>query len=109
LDLLDAITSGQRSEHGLVESSEEELDLSVRHQPTELVEVGRIMCLQPFEERPRQVEHRGEELVGGKMLEDRSVYVSNVLLEDVVEVADWLVEMQAKDESDRSHRLPDHQ
>jgi hypothetical protein len=55
------------------------------------------------------VEHRREELVGGKMLEDWSVHVSNVLLEDVIEVANRLMQMEAKDEPDRSHRLPDHQ
>jgi hypothetical protein len=65
------------------------------------------MLFEPFQERPGQVQHGRKKIPGGEPLEDRTIHVGDVLREDVVEVADGLMEMKAKDKADRNHGLPD--
>ncbi len=51
----------------------------------------------------------GKEVRVCEMLEDRAVHVPNVLLENMIEVADRLMQMKAEDESYGRHRLPHYQ
>ncbi len=50
------------------------------------------------------MQHRREKPAPGETVEQRPVDVLHVLGEDVVEVADRLVEVESEDEPDRSHR-----
>ena len=56
---------------------------------------------------PERCEDDRQEAPFGEMLEDRAVDVGDVLLEDVVEVADRLMQMNAEDESDWGHASAD--
>jgi hypothetical protein len=55
------------------------------------------------------MEHCREKVVLGQVLEDRTIDVLHVLLEHVIEVPNRLVEVEPKDEPDRSHWLADHE
>ena len=61
------------------------------------------MRFEPFEQRPAQVEDDGQELAGGQGVDQRTVDVLHVLREDVIEVADGLMEMEPEREADRGH------
>jgi hypothetical protein len=68
-----------------------------------VIEVRAVVDLQPLEERPRDVEHEREELPACEVVQQRTVDIRHVLREDVVEVADRLMQVQAEDEADRLH------
>ena len=53
--LLDPVGGRERREHRLVEAGQQELDVTLRCQPTDQVEVGRVVRLEPLEQRPRDV------------------------------------------------------
>jgi hypothetical protein len=55
------------------------------------------------------MEHGRQKAAAGQMLEDGTIHVLEVLLEDVVKVADRLVKVEAKHEPDRSHGLAYHE
>ena len=63
------------------------------------------MGFEPFEQRTGQVQHRRQEIVRREVLQDRPVHIFNVLHEDMIEVPDRLMQMEAEDESDRIHSL----
>jgi hypothetical protein len=63
------------------------------------------MGLQPFQQRTRDVKHGGEEVVSREPLQDRPIDVLDVLSEDMIEVADGLMQMETKHESDGIHLL----
>ena len=108
-DLLDAVGAEQRGEHGLVEAGEQNLDLAVGGQRTQAVEIGRLVLLQPLEERAGEVEHDGQKPAARQPVEQGPVDVLHVLGEDVVEVAHRLVQMQAEDEADGGHESAEDQ
>jgi hypothetical protein len=67
------------------------------------------VLLQPLEQRAGEVQDEGEKTTLGETFDDGSVDILNVLLENVIEVADGLVEVKPENESDRSHALPNHE
>ena len=105
LDLLDPVLARERRQHRLVEAGEQELDPAVGGEPAEPVEVGGLVELEPLEQRSAQVQHDRQELPVGERVEQRAVHVLDVLGEDVIEVADGLMEVQAEREADGSHGL----
>jgi hypothetical protein len=106
LDLLHPVGSWQGSEYRLVKSSEEQLDLPVGYQAPQQIQVRCVMPFEPLQQRPGEMQDEGEEPTLGQSLYDWPVDILNVLLEDVVEVADRLVQVKPEDEPDRSHALP---
>jgi len=52
------------------------------------------------------MQHGRQELSSGEVLQQRPVDVLHMLLEYVIEVADGLVQMEAKRESDGKHGYP---
>src|ERR687898_2257656 len=92
LDLLDPIGAGQRGKHGLVEAGQEQLHMTITHQLPKEVQVRGIVGLRPFEQRTRQMQHDRQEAATGEMLQNWTVYVLDVLLEDMVEIADRLMQ-----------------
>src|SRR5213079_2204157 len=54
-DLLESIRTRQRREHRLVESRQQQLEVTVRRQATDRIEVGGGVGLEPFEQRSRDV------------------------------------------------------
>jgi hypothetical protein len=109
LDLLDSVCPRQGDQHRLVEPGQEQLDLAVAHQAAELIEISRVMLFEPLEQRSREMEHGRQKATAGQMLENGTIHVLEVLLEDVVKVADRLVEVEAKHEPDRNHGLAYHE
>ena len=105
MDLLHPVGARQRGEDRLVEPREEELQPAVGREPAELVEVARLVGLEPLEQRAGKMEDGGKELALGEPLQQRAVDVLHVLAEDVVEVPDRLVEMETEDEPERVRRL----
>ena len=55
------------------------------------------------------MQHQREEVALGQPLHDRPIDILDVLLEDMIEVADRLVQVEAEDEPDWSHALPYHE
>ena len=100
-DLLHPVRPGQRGEHRLVEAGQEHLDLPVGGETGQAIEIGGLVPLQPLEQRPREVQHDGEEVALAQPVEQRAIDVIDVLGEDVVEVADRLMQVQSEDEADR--------
>jgi hypothetical protein len=103
LDLLNPVAAGKRREHRLVKTGQEQLDLAVTYQAAELIEIASIVSLEPFQQRPREVQHSGEKLPRGQVLQQWAIDVLDVLLEDVVEIANWLVKVESKGKADRLH------
>jgi hypothetical protein len=99
--LFQAILPRQRGEDGLVEAGRQDLDLPVDREPSDQVEVTGLMRLQPFEQRPGDVQGDGEKLTLLDPLDERPVYVPNMLLEDVIEIPNGLVEVDAEDKAER--------
>ena len=106
LDLLHPVAPGERGEHRFVEAAEEDFHLSVGGEPAQPVEVCGLVSLEPLEEGAGQVQNDREEPAIGEGVEQRPVDVLDVLREDVVEVADRLVEVKPEGEADRRHRQP---
>src|SRR2546429_4530715 len=77
---------GQRREHRLVEAGQQELDVTLRCQPTDQVEVGRVVRLEPFEQRPRDVQREWKEAALRQPLDERPVDIPQMGFENVVEV-----------------------
>src|SRR5882762_2728890 len=102
-DLVEPISPRKRRQHRLVESRQQQLDLAVRRQATDRVEVGGGVRLEPLEQRPRDVQREGQEPLRGEPLDQRQVHVPQVVLEDVVEVPYRLVEVHPEDEAYRIH------
>jgi septum formation topological specificity factor MinE len=67
------------------------------------------MRFQPFQKRTREVQHGRKEIVVRKPLQNRPVDILHVLSEDVIEIANRLVQMEAKDESDWTHSLAENE
>jgi hypothetical protein len=105
LDLLHPIGTGERRQHGLVEPGEEQLHPSIADEPPEEVEVPSVVRLQPLEQRAGEMQDHGEKISSGKALQNRPIDVSDMLLEDMIEVADWLMEMEAEDKPECGHKL----
>ena len=63
------------------------------------------MLLQPLQQRPREMDRDREELPFGHAFQKREVNVPHVIGEDVVEVADRLMEMQAEREAKGHSRV----
>jgi len=103
--LLDPIGGQQGREHRLVEPREQELDVTLRRQAPDQVEVGRVMCFEPLEQRAREVQREREEAALRQPLDERPVDVPQMLLEHVVEVPHRLVQVDAEHEADRVHRF----
>src|SRR5215216_2993530 len=103
LDLLDPVGAGQRGKHGLIEAGQEQLHPTIAHQLPEEVQVRGVVGLQPLEQWARQMEHERQEASGGEMLQNWTVDVLDMLLEDVIEVADRLMQVETEDEADRGH------
>ena len=55
------------------------------------------------------MQNERKEVTFGKPLQNRSINVLNVLLEDMIEVSDWLVQVQPKYEAYGGHVLSDHE
>src|SRR5690349_14567599 len=106
LDLFHSIGSRQRGQYRLVEAGQQQLDLTIADQTAELVEICALMLFEPFQQRSGKVQHDRREAVSRQSFQDRAVDVADVLLEDVVEVADRLVQVKAEDEADRLHAQP---
>jgi hypothetical protein len=109
VDLLYPVGSGQGCQDRLVESGQEQLHLAAGHKPTQLIEIGAVMRFQPLEQRSREVQHERKEAPLGQTLQDGPVNILNVLLEDMIEVSDWLVQVQPKYEAYGGHVLSDHE
>ena len=101
LDLLHAIRPRQRGEHRLIEAGEENLDLALRCERSQPVEVGGLVRLEPLEQRPREMKHDRQEATAGEPIEQGAIHVFDVLGEHMVEVADRLVDVESEYESDR--------
>jgi hypothetical protein len=59
--------------------------------------------VEPIEQRSGDVEDDREKARACESVEQRRVDVIEVLLEDVAEISDRLMEVQAEDETDRGH------
>src|SRR6266571_1764244 len=104
-DLLESIRTHQRREHRLVESRQQQLDVPVRRQATDRIEVGASVRLEPFEQRSRDVQRERQEPLCGEPLHEGEVHVSQVVFEDVVEVPHRLVEVHAEHEPHWIHQM----
>ena len=74
-----------------------------RRQPAEAVEVGGSCCSSHSSSGPERWKTPGRNSRAARCVEQRAIHVVHVLLEDVVEVADGLMEMQSERETDRRH------
>jgi hypothetical protein len=107
LDLLDPVGPGKRGEHRLVESGQQQLDPPVSHLPPEQVQVGGVVRFEPLEQGSGKMQHDRGKAAVGKVLEQRTIDIAHVLLEDVVEIPDRLMQVNTEDESNGSHELSD--
>ena len=103
--LLDPIGGDERREHRLVESGQQELDVTVRRQPPDHVEVARVVRFEPLEQRARDVQCEREKASLRQSLHERPVDVPQVIGEDVVEVPHRLMQVHSEHEADRVHRF----
>jgi len=79
--------------------------VTVRGQPSDQVEIGRVMGFEPLEQRARDVQREGEEASLGEPLDQRPIDVPQVIGEHMVEVSHRLMQMHAEHEADRVHRF----
>ena len=103
--LLDPIGGDERGEHRLVESGQQKLDVTVRRQASDQVEVARVMRFQPFEQRARDVQREREKPSLHEPLHQRPVNVAQMIGEHMVEVPHRLMQVHAEHEADRVHRF----
>ena len=106
VDLLDAIVARQRDQHRLVVAGEQQLDFAGRDQLADQIEIAAVARLQPLEQRTRDVHDDRKELALHQRIEQRTVHVASVLLENVSEIADGLMLVDAEDESERAGQRP---
>ena len=83
-----------------MEARQEQFELARARQEREAVEVRWLMRFQPLQERPGQMEDGGEQVRFLQLVEQRPVDIVHVLAEDMIEVADGLVQVQPDDEAE---------
>ena len=98
-DLLQPVGAGQRRENRLVESREQQLQPAIGGEPADHVEPGRVVVLEPLEQRPRHVQRQREEAGGVGALDDGPIDVAHVIGHDVIEIPHRLMQVQAKDKA----------
>ena len=95
-DLLETVGLGQRGEYRLVKPGEQQLQLSIAHQPADHVEPGDVVFRQPFQQRAGHVERERKKPGSGRALDDGAIHVAHVIGHDVVEIPHRLMQVQAK-------------
>jgi hypothetical protein len=98
LDLSELVVIGQHGEDRLVESAGQELDLAARRDGAEQIEGARRALPQPLQEAARAVHAHPHLRPRLQPLEERTVGALRRLDEDVIEVADRLVVVDAEAE-----------
>ncbi len=83
-----------------MEARQQQLELARAREDSEAVEVGRLIRFQPFQQRPGEVKHGGEEVRLFQLVDQRAIDVVQVLAEDMVEIADGLVQVQPDHEAE---------
>ena len=90
----------ERGKNGFVVPGEEQLELSVGHQPPYQVEVGRAVCLQPVQKGPREVQGQREKIALFRSDQKGFVHIPEVFFKDMAEIPHGLVGVQTEREID---------
>ena len=83
-----------------METREQQLELARTREAGEAIEIGGLVRLEPFQERPREMKHGGELVRLLQLVDQRPIHVVQVLAEDMIEVADGLVQVQPDHEAE---------
>src|SRR4051794_31572557 len=78
----------------------------VADHPPQKIEISAVVGFEPFQQRPREMQYRRQKSPARQPFQDRAIHVGHVLLEHMIEVANWLMEMEAKNETDGRHDYP---
>jgi len=99
-DLALAVAGGNHGQNRLVVGPADDLHPAPACQLAHPVQILGVICFEPLEQRPAQVQGDAQRLEPRKHFEKGTVAVFVGLAKDVVEVADRLVIMQGEDQSD---------
>ena len=72
-----------------------------RGEPADHVEPRRVVLFQPLEQRTGHVQCQRKEAGRGRAFDDRPVDVAHVIGDDVIEIPHGLVQMEAKNKTQR--------